>query len=213
MAITPHDWSVVVIGFWNRAILTPSGVVRRLFHLPEQTPVEVEVALDAFVPFRIKHDNVIVTPGSDKLHVQPASFNFQTLAGAMKVARVGLEALPETPIFAAGYNLNFKTSEHVAALAPITDHPWDDRLSDQDFQIETRATARSLIWRGGRIKVGVSQEVDMSFTVALNFDRRSNSVPELVEWLSMPIQDIQDATERILTRCIDLAVEDIRYAD
>lgn len=212
MAVTPHDWNVVIIGYWNRAILTPAGVVRRLFLLPEQTPVEVEVALDAFVPYRVRHENVTVTPGSDRLHVQPANFNFRTLADAMRVARTGLDALPETPVFAAGYNLNFKTADHAEALAPITGHPWDDRLSDEDFEIETRATARSLVWRGGRIRTTVSQEADMSFTITLNFDRRSNSVPELIEWLSVPIQDIQTVTERILTRCIDLAPEDIRYA-
>ncbi len=213
MPITPSDWSVVIVGHWNRAILTPSGIVRRLLRLPEQTPVEVEVALDAFLPYRVRHDNVVITAGSDKLLVQPTSFNYRAFEAALATARAGIAELPETPVYAAGFNLNFKTGEYAEALTPITGHPWDDRLSDEDFDIETRSTTRVLRWRGGLIRAAVMQEADMSFVILLNYERLSTSVPELIEWLSIPVQDIRAATERILSRCLDLALEDIRYGN
>ena len=40
MTVEALDWNVVVAGFWNPAILTPSGIARRLFGLPEETPAD-----------------------------------------------------------------------------------------------------------------------------------------------------------------------------
>src|SRR5689334_6777240 len=136
MTIAPHDWSVIVIGHWNRAILTPSGIARRLLGLPEQTPVEVEIALDAFLPYRVRHGIVTVTAGSDRLHIQPVRFNYDALAESMRVASEALRTLPETPVFAAGFNVNFKTEDYVEALTAVTAHQLDDRFSDEHFGIE-----------------------------------------------------------------------------
>ena len=44
----------------------------------------------------------------------------------------------------------------------------------------------------------------------MNYERRSTSVNELKEWLSIPIKDIEAATERILSDCLDLTVGELR---
>ena len=42
MPAEPFSWNAVVVGAWNIAILSPDGVRRRLFDLPEGTPIELE---------------------------------------------------------------------------------------------------------------------------------------------------------------------------
>lgn len=213
MAIEPRDWSAIVIGHWNRAILTPAGIVRRLFGLPETTPVEVEIALDAFLPYRVRHGMVTVTAGSDKLHVQPVRFNYAALAESMRVASEALRELPETPVFAAGFNVNFRTVDDAELLTAVTSHQWDDRLSDEHFAIDSRSITRSLVWGEGRIRVTVAQEADASFLIQMNYDRRSTSAGELRAWLGRPVEEVREKTERILTRCLGLALGDIRYVN
>jgi hypothetical protein len=211
MPITPNDWSILVVGHWNRAILTPAGIVRRLFKMPEETPVQVEVALDAFLPYRVRHNNVIVTPHSDRLHIQPAIHTYDAFAEAMKVARSGIDSLPETPMVAAGLNINFKATGQYPSLSAITVHAWDDRLIENDFKIETRSIARALPWKGGHIKLTVAEDTDNTFNILMNYDRRSTAVGDLKEWLSIPIKDIKQATERTLSDCLDLNLGEIRY--
>ena len=92
------------------------GIVGRLFKMSEETPVQVEVALDAFLPYRVRHDNVIVTPYSDRLHVQPAIHTYDAFAEAMKVAWNGIDSLPEIPVVATGFNLNFKATGRYQSL-------------------------------------------------------------------------------------------------
>lgn len=211
--VVPSDWSVVVVGFWNRAILTPAGIVRRLYGLPEDTPVEVEVALDAIAPHRVKHDHVTVMAGSDRLIVSPDICNYATLDTALRVARTALRSLPETPVLAAGFNLKYKSERHIESLAAVTAHNWDERLSDEGYTIDSRLINRALNWRDGQIRVSVAQEPDLSFSIALNFDLRSNSADRLHDWLAVPIRDVQEQTERILYRCLDLMPEEIANVD
>jgi hypothetical protein len=214
MPITPNDWSVVVVGHWNRAILTPAGIVHRLLKLPEDTPVNVEIALDAFLPYRVRKDNVIVTPYGDRLHVEPTVHSFEAFADAMKKAWNAIDSLPETPVVAAGFNLNYKTSGQYPSLSAITAHSWDDHLIERgDFKIDARSIARSLPWRGGHIKLSVTQDADNAFIISMNYDRRSTSVNDLKDWLSIPIQDIEAATKRILSDCLDLTVGEIRNGE
>jgi hypothetical protein len=54
MPLKPYDWNVVVLGHWNQAILTPQGIAERLFQLPSETEIGIEVPMDAIGPFRVK---------------------------------------------------------------------------------------------------------------------------------------------------------------
>ena len=120
MPLTPSEWNVVVLGRWNRAILTPSGIAKRLFCLDEETPVEVFVAVDALVPPQVKYGGTVVVAGEDRLIAQPETPDFSALAGAMTIARRAMEELPETPVIAAGVNVKYTSKEPIEALQHIT---------------------------------------------------------------------------------------------
>ena len=36
MPLEPYDWNVVVLGRWDRALLTSQGIASRLFQLPPE---------------------------------------------------------------------------------------------------------------------------------------------------------------------------------
>ncbi len=43
MPLEPGEWNVVILGRWNRAIPTPQGIASRLFQLPPETEIGIEV--------------------------------------------------------------------------------------------------------------------------------------------------------------------------
>jgi hypothetical protein len=189
------------------------GIARRLFELPETTPVDVEVPLDVMAPFRVRHENVTVTAGSDRLVLEPSNNTYPNLEQAMKVGLMALGGLPETPVLAAGFNVRFKSSDTLPGLVEIIGHTWDNRFSDEGIEIEKRAIARTVPWRGGKINISVSQEPDLSSTVLLNYDLKSSETNELQRWLKTTISDVREETERILFRCLGLMPGDFCDVD
>ncbi len=213
MPITPDAWSVVVVGYWNRAILTPAGVAKRLFGLGDQQAVEVIVPVDAIAPFKVRHGNLTVMVARDHLLVQPEVIRYPVLVAAMEVARKALELLPETPVFAAGYNVTFRSTRPIDAFDEVTKHEWDNRISDQGYKIDSRSISRSLDWNDGKIRVTVSQKHDQSCSLLLNFEMVSNDPKKLGIWLSATAVAVQDQSEKIMFKTIDLRSEDVQYVD
>lgn len=89
---------------------------------------------------------------------------------------------------------------------------WDDRLSDQDYQIEARMVSRSVRWRNGKIRVFISQEPETGYVVLLNFELLAADSPQLLAWLNVTEADIRAEADRILHRTIRLADEDFDNA-
>ena len=99
MNINPFDWNVVIVGYWNRAILTPAGVGRRLFGLEEGNPVLVEVPMNGLGPHRVKYSDLTITkPRQDVWLCMRISRNMIFLTEPEKLRFLAIESLlPETP--------------------------------------------------------------------------------------------------------------------
>ncbi|MHB1034347.1 MAG: hypothetical protein ACYC35_04270 [Pirellulales bacterium] len=213
MPLTPTDWSVVVVGHWNRAILTPSGIAKRLFGLDKGTPIEVFVAIDALAPPRVKHDGIVVTVGGDRLIAEPETSDFNGLERAMEIGRRAVKNLPETPVLAAGMNVKYSCKEPLESLQNITRHlSWDDQLSDNNYEILARALSRELKWKEGQINFSLTEESDSTFQLQFNFHRGGTSVDDLAAWLSTPQAELESQVKRILFDCIQINTKDLENA-
>jgi len=201
----------VIVARWNRAILTPSGIARRLFGLDRGTPVEVRVPVDHYGPYQIKHGGIVVIPADDRLIVQPDAATFAELERAKLVAARSINSLPETPFTAAGINIRYRATASVGALLEITSQTTDSRLSDAGLSIAARSLRRAVEWKGGRINIDVESQPDSFFTIQLNFDRTSEDKDAIRSWLEVPIDEIQCITNNIMERYIGASQED--YCD
>jgi len=99
---------------------------RRLFELPPETPVEIEVAIDRPAPFRVKHKGLIVTVASNSLVIETELATPTELARAAGLAQRALQTLPETPVVAVGLNLMYVISEKTAPVASMLESSLDD---------------------------------------------------------------------------------------
>ena len=198
MPIKAEDWNVQVVGFWNRAIYTPSGIAHQLFRLAATTPVQVFIPIDLPAPYQVRHDDLNVIVASDRTIVQPIRPDYASIVSAMGIACRALDDLPHTPFSAAGINLRFQSGEPVAALDEITASAWDNRLSDAQLIIQERAMSRTIRRDGGRINVNVTQKEDLRSTLVLNFDLQSDDAEKLKAWLAISADELQREAERIL---------------
>lgn len=213
MPIAPEEWSVVILGAWNRAILTPSGISKRLFKLPEGTPLQVHVPLDVLAPFRVIHNDLSVMAGSDRLIINPDKPTFAKMGEAMKLGWTALDSLPETPVSAAGFNFKYKSTKPLESLVKLLEHSLDDLFAESEYQVQSRVLARHLKWRSGEIRMAVSEDADLSCTVLFNFHMESDSLGKLKDWLSVPIEDACEQIEIILHQYLGVSEGDVNHAE
>jgi hypothetical protein len=208
MSLRPVEWNVVVLGRWNPALFTPAAISRRVFDLAEGTPVEVFVVLDDVQQPRVRHEGITVAPSFGQLLISPERCTFKALEQARAKARDAIIGLPKTPLNAAGYNLRYQADVMPQPLMARFSEMLDRRFSDNDFHILGRQFHRVLEFHSGRLLVRVTRDPDDKAELLLNFDFQSKNADQLSDWLTVPINDIRDAAQRILRDVLELGDED-----
>jgi hypothetical protein len=208
MAIDPFDWSVVVAGYWNPAILTPNGIKLRLFESDDETPLIVEVPIDGLLPHRVRHDGIIVVAESGRLVLTTETPTLANLEHAKNIAIRAIKNLPETPLTAAGFNIKIKTDEPTDKLLTATKAGMDNALIDAGFRIKTRNIRRSFEFDKGLLNFDVFHLDTTETKIEFNFHLQSSDVSELCEWLETPCDRIQDKCGTILEEVAGLQFEE-----
>jgi len=206
MKIEPFDWNVVVVGFWNPAILTPAGIAQRLFGLEPGTPIGVEVPLDGLAPFRVKHESITVTVGRGRLTVFADAPKYDLFERGMRIAAVAIKNLPETPISGAGFNLRFRIQNPPESLVKKLDVALDDSISDHDWKIASRSLRRALAYKEGVINFDLQDDNDEYIKVVFNFHLEVPNRESLHQWLCTPIQEVKEVVSTVFEKvlCLEL---------
>ena len=199
MAVQPANWSVVIVGRWNRAILTPAGIAQRVFKLGDPKQLLVFVPLDGVSPYQVRHPTYEILAMTDetRLHVQALKMDYETLGHAMTAGRNALMSLPETPVAAAGFNVSFEASEVTSDLAAVLAADVDRMLAGLSLTTVARIVTRSYQFGRGQLNITVSGAPD-KFTLACNFHRSSTALKDLVEWLETPVDEAKSKVQHVL---------------
>ena len=208
MPAEPFDWNVVVVGYWNPAILTPRGIARRLFELDEGTPIAVEVPIDGLAPHRVRHEGIVVTAEPGRLALTVEMPSLQNLERARQIAVRAMKNLPETPLTAAGFNIRLKLDDPPGQLLNATSAEADKLLSDAGFTIKTRAIRRSIEQGQGLLNLKIREDDGAETTIEFNFHRQSSAIEELQKWLQMPCDDVKAACAAALEKLAGLEFEE-----
>ncbi len=205
MPLSSSDWSVVVAGSWNRAILTPAGIQGRIFQLAADAPVEVMVPIDVLAPFQVTHDGFSVAVHSSRLVVALTEPTFERLFQAQTFARNAINSLPETPYFGVGINIGFASNDAVPEIDNLlSENEFDDRLADNELHISGRRFGRQLVWNDGKVNLNVSRDEGDNRKVSLNIERTSTNNQELIGWLETPSQQIEELVQTISNETLEL---------
>jgi uncharacterized protein YjfI (DUF2170 family) len=200
------DWSVVVVGRWNRSILTPAGIGSRLFKIPEGTPLEVELAIDVMLPPRVTYENLRVSVGSQRLIIESLGCNFTEIERARELARNAMESLPETPITAVGINVKYaykEADEYLTRVLEMMSTELDDRLSALSDKVTKRSLSRSMLVGGGRLNLTLLEDEQCQLRVELNYEHVSEDISKQNEWLRWPIEGCKQHVRTTLSETLE----------
>lgn len=199
MNVRRFDWSVVVRGRWNRAILTPAGIGKYVLGVASGTPVGVDVPIDGLACFRVRDpdEKLIVTADEARVLILLHDITYETLGLAMQAGARVLDKLPVTPVSAAGINLCFVFEPAPDAAVPMGDAPMDTKLADAGFEIRARNTTRTVPFEEGLLNVSVRLS-GAKLRVLLNLHRGSASRGDLKSWLEKPVSGIREVVTRVL---------------
>ncbi|MEM7469434.1 MAG: hypothetical protein AAF387_21490 [Pseudomonadota bacterium] len=212
MPLKPVDWSVIVLGSWNRAILTPAGIGLRILEVPEGTPLEVLIAVDAIAPPKVSHDDTIITAHSSRLTVEPKDLYYPNLDKARGLASKALNALPETPVRAVGVNVNYVIEDEECAVSDeIFSKELDNRLSDIALEIKNWDFGRTISWEDGLVNISESLDENGEHHVNFNFERKSNNQADLLEWLKIPISNVEQFVKSYFENILEIPFTDKRH--
>ncbi len=207
MNIIAYDWSVIVTGYWNRAILNPSGIAKRLFGLEEGTPIEVMIPLDGLNAPKVRYDGLTVIANANRLIIAPDETKYSNIDKARQIAINAINSLPETPLTAAGFNVRVRVEEPPEEIVTVTSSEIDNLLSDNDFIIEERRLHRSLKWKAGILNINIIHQKDLK--VELNFHRASSKTEDLIAWLNEPIAEVVETIDKLFDKVINISIKEV----
>ena len=200
MSSEPARWSVVLIGKWNKAILSPKGIAKYVFGLPEGTKMQVQVPVDGVSPYLVSNpeETLSVHVDDERLQIDLLKCTYDVLGRAMKSGVDVLETLPITPITAVGFKVNFKIPELPDELIRITECEIDKKVAIAGYEIVNRSIGLSLRWREGVVNLSVNRRGE-EYQIGCNFHFSATQVAKAQEWLKTPIESIKEQIHNIWT--------------
>ncbi len=189
------DWNVVVLGGWNKAILTPAGIKKRLFK--EEGMLEVQVPIDGLGPYRAKVGPIGVIVDSQSLEVSALKCTYENLLGAMKIAQAALIWLPETPLSAIGINIRYKFDSLPSETADRLRCEFDSQLAELEYVRVENGVTKSVEFNDGVINAIVSSDKTGKGTLVVNFTRTTQEQAEAIKWLELPIEELRKHAQAI----------------
>ena len=194
------------MGRWNPAILTPKGIAQHIFSREGEFPIEVMVPLDAQGPPKVRIDGLSVLANFERLVIE-CEDSWVSLESAREYCCKAIDALPLTPLTAAGFNLRFKLSDPESPFVDSLVLPIDDKISENHLTIKGREIHRSVKWENGLINIQISRIQADVYNILLNFDKKSSNSEDLKSWLSTSIEDVKTIATKILCSILEVCEE------
>lgn len=177
------EWNVVVLGAWNRAILTPAWFQETVFKLPTGSPIEVLVPIDGAAPFQVHDRGLTAMSLPGRLQIQVGEPTEALLARAMAAMCFAVEDLPRTPLRACGINIRYTSEEPPASLLDRTRCKTESILSTKGYDVRMRRRGESVGFKEGQLNIVIDIPTTGACSVTLNFERQSTATKDTVAWL------------------------------
>jgi hypothetical protein len=206
--LKPTVWNAVVAGRWNPAILTPQGIAVQIFGKGKDIPFEVLVPLNAMGPPKVRIDGFSVAANFDKIVVDSAKNDWESLNKSREFCLKAIDELPKTPVSAAGFNIRYDLKDPSAEFIDLVKPPLDNNITDNGFDILNKEIRKTLPWKGGAINLHISKQESLNYQLLLNFDRKSTDNKVLKEWLSIPIEEVRAVTRKIISLVLKICEEE-----
>ena len=188
----------MVLGAWNRAILTPAWIGQSVLGLAPNSPTEILVPLDGFAPFQVRHNGVTVIPVPGQLLFQLDEPSEPLLARGMEAAQRAISELPRTPLHGCGINIRYSSPEAPISLLTNTRCSTEQLFSDRGYELRVRRRGETLAFKEGSLNVIADIPTIGQCKLTLNFERQGTSSDQILPWLLRPAAEYIEEAARII---------------
>jgi|ERR1700694_4426035 len=188
MRLKDGNTNITIAGIWNPAILNPHWLAANIFDVAEgqNEPVQIEFAPVGGVPPRFTLRGTMFIPSRERLIVQPAQVNDNSLDAVEAAAKRILERLPHTPLIGIGCNFSFvEEAPGPEQLEPFSRGVFDLAALSFEFEITERSTTSALAFDGHILNLTQTLQ-NNQVTIDFNFHYASGSAIEAAARLRSP---------------------------
>jgi len=176
------QWSIVLLGSWNTALLNPDWVIQHIFD-GEQAELDIHVVPGRRSVMRVRRDNIIFAPTEERVTIHCSEASEAVIQLAELKAVELLKKLPVTPVTAVGVNFGFEDADPAGSLLqPFTfrDAP---KFAEHDLEVRSASITRKIIAEGQEINLMIERKDDLGISVRFNFHHAARSAEEAAELL------------------------------
>jgi hypothetical protein len=201
MKVNNDFWSIVLVGKWNRFILSPQWVGKNIF---EEPGLQVEFALNLELPPRYTSNEKFIrmVPAEDRVIFFPLKQTDECLLEIEKRADKLFELLPHTPMTAFGINFGFIETSNTK-LYEIFNIVDNGNLGKVGCELKETSISRNFLYGGSNLNLKITLKIDkVSFD--FNFHYAVKNASEARDKLKGNIIKGKKAAEGILHSVYEL---------
>jgi hypothetical protein len=167
MKLELEKWSLVILGNWNTAILSPGWLSRTVLKI-ENISIEFPIMGGGSPKFRT--EDIIITVRKDRLVFAPMVNEDEVLKKIEEAAKFILSTLQYTPVRAFGQNFHYivPTSEIPEDCEAIFNLPDTDKLITEGDIIET-SIVRSILLDNKQLNLKVDRNKQCHISMNYNY--------------------------------------------
>lgn len=204
MVVKQDSWTVVILGKWNKYILSPEWSAGNIFNL-EKLRVEFGISVD--LPPRYIGSDVRMTPSEDTVIFTALEHTDEALAKIEEYASSLFEKLPYTPIGAFGINFGFVEKAGSGSLSSIFDLTDDTKLVESGCSIKQKSISRQLNFSEKTLNLTIAQ-LNSEIAFEFNFHYDVKNCQEARAKLNKQIIENKVFALRLLKDAYDLNLEE-----
>ncbi|MEP7198107.1 MAG: hypothetical protein ABI851_16435 [Saprospiraceae bacterium] len=205
MVIKELSYSIVLVGKWNPAILTPLWLGSNLFD--DKPSIEIEFSLNFDVPTRYRVKNIIIAPGIDRVQLLSIDNSDESLSLMESIAIKLCRTLSHTPLVAVGINFAYIEQKHNDALLPLMNFADADKIIDDGWQTSNQSIKRTLQKNGYNINLAISVDEKYNFDFDFNFHYPTTTATLVSECLSGKVIDFKNQATALLHQLFNLEIQ------
>lgn len=199
------DWTTVLVGSWNLAILNPGWAAAEIFQVET---IQVDMAVGGMLSsLRYVHDDVIMTPTADRAIFSARHCTDEVLIKMEDLSVRLLTLLPRTPIAGVGINFGYLELEPKPELLEVLNARDSVKLADRNLIYTDASLTRAITYDDRTLNFKISQVDDGAVAFHFNFSHPAQNADEAIKALKDKIIPYRKAAEKILSDVYDLDVD------
>jgi len=203
MKILPDSLTLIIVGKWNRYILTVDWLAKNIFQTDN---VQIEFSLDFDLPPRFTKDGIRIIPTENRITFIALKYDDVVFSRIEKMTLRLAKLLPVTPVTAFGINFKFVEESPKSELLSLFELADNNKLSDNDIRIEDYFLKRKMIVNNRVLNLNIIQE-SKKVLFEFNFHEELQNINMLIQKIEGRFIANKEIAENLLNNIYGLNLE------